>query len=308
MVKYHYALNPSGQIVSIHDVKENGGVYSCPSCRSRLVAKIGQHREHHFSHKGSFHCSLETYLHLLAKRLFEQAYAIKEPIYLNWTTSDLCSHKDAYNNCTRYRDHSIDLMARYPYLEVEKRDGAFTPDILLSDGKGDKVYIEFANTHYSSDDKKQSGIKIVEIGIQKESDIEEILKYRSINVGNNVELFNFKPGSFDCYGDCISPRDTIHIEIPVSTSPRLAFSKLKGPLFKQGSYGYHYVKGFEFLVQKASHQYSAYRKNMLFMDAVQSGQVKYEVYIGKNLIGIASTKEHAIKITEVFVSESDALF
>ncbi len=307
-MKYHYALNPSGEIVSIHDVKENGGIYNCPSCRSRLIAKIGQHREHHFAHKGSFHCSLETYLHLLAKRLFEQAYAIKEPIYLNWTASDRCTHKDANNNCTRYRNHSIDLMARYPYLEVEKRDGAFIPDILLSDGKGDKVYIEFANTHYSSDDKKKSGIKIVEIGIRKESDIEKITKSRIINACDNVELFGFNTGSFNCAGHCISPRSTLHIEISVSSSPRPAFNNLKSPLLKKGDYGYHYVNGFEFLMLKSSHPYSAYIKDTLFMDTVLLGQVKYEVYIGKSLIGITSTKEGAIKIAEVFASESDALF
>jgi len=38
------------------------------------------------------------------------------------------------------------------------------------------------------------------------------------------------------------------------------------------------------------------------------GQVKYEVYIGKHLIGIASTKEDVISITETFASESESLF
>ena len=303
-MKYHYALGSSGQFISIHDVKENSGLFSCPSCGSRLIAKRGSIREHHFAHKGSFHCSLETYLHLLAKRLFEQAYAIKKPFYLNWTTSDQCTYKDAYKDCKKCKKHSIDLIANYPYLEVEKRDGSYIPDILLSDGKGDKIYIEFAHTHYSSNDKKKSGIKIVEIGIRKESDIEDITESRTIEAGNNIGLFNFKAGAFNCAGNCISPRIVIEQE-PI---PRPAYSKLKSPLFTNGSYGYHYVDGFEFLVLKSSHQYSAYVKGTLFMDTVHLGQVKYEVYIGKNLIGIASTKKHAIKITEAFASESDALF
>jgi len=229
-MKYHYALNRSGQIVSIYDVKENGGIYSCPSCGSRLIAKIGQHREHHFSHMGSLHCSQETYLHLLAKRLFEQALNVKEPFYLNWRTSYHCIYKDAHSDCIRYKDHSIDILAKYSNVEVEKRDGAFIPDILLSDEQGDKVYIEFANTHYSSEDKKQSGIKIIEISISKESDIEEMCKNRSITAGDNVELFNFKMGSFNCDGDCISPKISFDIELFVKSCPRPTYSKLKSPL------------------------------------------------------------------------------
>ena len=287
---------------------ENGGLYRCPSCSNRLIAHLGSVREHHFKHHGDFHCSTETYLHLLAKRLFKQSYDTKAPFLVHWQSVDTCTHKDAHDGCFKTKRHTFDLLAEYPILEVEKRDNGFVPDILLSNEAGDKIYIEFANTHYSSNDKIRSGAKIIEISLSKELDIEDIVNLRTIDSSRiNIELYNFAVGFFDWGGQCICPM-RIEINAPIKRSKRTSVVKKNSPLFAKGDYGYHYVGELEFLVLKSSNLYSAYIKGNLFMDAVQFGNVKYEIYMGKHLIGIASTKEQAVKIAEAFASESDNLF
>ena len=59
---------------------------------------------------------------------------------------------------------------------MEKRDGAFVPDLLLfcKNDPERKLYVEIAVTHFLSEPKQASGERIIEIPVESEEDVERI--------------------------------------------------------------------------------------------------------------------------------------
>ena len=216
IIKYRYALNQLGQTIAIDNVKNRAGHYTCINCKKRMGPRLGQINIHHFYHINSQedasgtvrNCAPETYLHLIAKQLFLDAYCDNKPFVLKWESERRCINKEAYKECVDTKHNTLNLIEKYPYIEVEKRDGEFTPDILLSNAQDEKLYIEFAHTHYASQKKMLSGEQIIEIGIKTEKDIEMITRSRTINAEQeNVKLYGFKGECFDCMGACVYPLD-----------------------------------------------------------------------------------------------------
>ena len=72
--------------VLVHVSSVNSGLKCncyCPNCNSKLVARKGNIKVHHFAHYNNSNCfsGLETALHLVAKEIFRTAKNIKLPPY-----------------------------------------------------------------------------------------------------------------------------------------------------------------------------------------------------------------------------------
>jgi len=78
---------------------------------------------------------------------------------------------------------------------MEQRDGEFIPDLILynaTDAK-QKIYIEIAVTHSSTEEKRQSGSRIIEINVQSEADIDNIRKMKLTEADAEFIHFTKKP-------------------------------------------------------------------------------------------------------------------
>jgi hypothetical protein len=86
---------------------------------------------------------------------------------------------------------SHNLVEYFDIIKEETRDGQFIPDLLLANSKGEKVYIEIAVTHYSSERKIDSGTRIIEIALEQEEDLELIRKCHLRADDEKAKLINF---------------------------------------------------------------------------------------------------------------------
>lgn len=58
-VEYRWALDSNNRPVPI-TAAERGGEYSCPLCRNPMIARLGTHLQHHFSHQSANLCDSEA--------------------------------------------------------------------------------------------------------------------------------------------------------------------------------------------------------------------------------------------------------
>ncbi len=157
MILYQFAYDWRGKIVDIGETIRHQS-YTCIGCGARLIPKKGLKNAHHFSHLSmqsmpnqKFNCSPEHYIHKVAKELFFSSFKEKKPFLLTREIEYTCINKIAIMGCSKVKTEVMDLQANYQSIEVEKKDGDFIPDILLSNSSGEKLYIEFAYTHRSID-------------------------------------------------------------------------------------------------------------------------------------------------------------
>ena len=52
-VKFGYALNEQGILVSIDDPKVVKGKYICPECQGEMIPQKGKYNANHFAHKSA---------------------------------------------------------------------------------------------------------------------------------------------------------------------------------------------------------------------------------------------------------------
>lgn len=186
MVKYRYALDSNGEIVSAESLVGTTSrcTYTCVSCERELIARVnGTIQRPHFGHKSVIECNGETYLHRLAKKAFVETFQKCQregvPFTIRFDAPRVCNRFKSLTKrvCDVGNDrHEYDLTQYYTDLRVEKRDGEFIPDVSLhsTDRPDDIVYIEIAVTHFLSEEKTRSGKRIIEIPVSDEDDIDRI--------------------------------------------------------------------------------------------------------------------------------------
>lgn len=224
MIRYRYAINEHGNVLSIDNIteKNKNKIFTCGGCGERLSPralksnKVIPHFYHPYDESFSQReCSGETYLHWISKELLAESFQQSGPFVLEWKSTSSCIHEDAdWTMCYKEHEHFMNLTKEYPIVTVEKKDGDFIPDILLSNKNGGKIYVEICNSSTCSIEKRNSGNKIIEIKVKNEEDIEKIVRSRTIDGGyahidysyTNIELINFAldeaEGYFDCKGKC----------------------------------------------------------------------------------------------------------
>jgi hypothetical protein len=203
-IKYKYARNSENRIVYIEDLERTDDikqeVFTCISCGNLLIPKLGKIRQKHFAHKYVQNCSEETYLHRLAKLVFAQEYQScldrKEPFYIELEIGRRCNAYEKYFGkvcCLESIYKTFDLTKRYVKLDVEKKDGDFVPDILISNKLGTKkIFIEIAVTHQITQKKVQSKLEIIEIRIKNEEDILSLRQRIIRQEDPKIKLVNFE--------------------------------------------------------------------------------------------------------------------
>lgn len=217
---YNYAYDENGHLVNISSVTSEdrrNHLYKCISCGKELVPKLGAVRAHHFAHKVHTDCNGETYLHLLAKQVLWKRFMSAEPFEVRLDAFFHCSER---NKCPFHSDSCIadsivlsNLKDFYNECDIEKsvysqvwengdkrcsvQEGSsherYIADLLLWNSANqdrEPVAIEICVKHACEEKKINSGLKIIEIKIKDESDI-EALKTGALD-GDNVTFHNFK--------------------------------------------------------------------------------------------------------------------
>lgn len=183
-----YTKAVDGELIDVNSVDPSDryarGPYRCLSCNHLMVPALGRARKHHFKHKAGRpqNCADETYLHQLGKLTLFNALsdAIKnnKPFPLKRRQTIICDHHEAKFGAicrNQTRCFSDDLASRFDIVEIEKGADGFIADLLLTSSEtGDKLLIEIAVTHQSTEEKTSSGLSVVEIEINCENDIDAL--------------------------------------------------------------------------------------------------------------------------------------
>lgn len=195
-IKYRYALDGE----NIVDIKAQEQPprkdYTCLSCGHILRPTYCKVRQNHFRHQVESVCSKETYLHNLAKRSFFQTYSDclinNIPFFVERLIPKQCNACKDFGPCyVGYELKQADLTQMWkeqPFLEAY--DGTFKPDILLKSSIG-SLWFEIAVTHYVTENKGNAGIRIIEIKIDAEQDIDMIIACHISESDSRVTISNF---------------------------------------------------------------------------------------------------------------------
>ena len=155
------------KIVSVNDVEQglDCGCF-CPHCNSRLVAKKGSIRQHHFAHYESDDCQHgpETALHLLAKQVIKEHEKVLMPShYEHYELKDSLGIN--HQNST-YVKLTITNLSQ---VEIEKPLEGYQPDVVAITEDGEPLDIEILVTHAVNEEKlalqTQTNRKMIEIDL-----------------------------------------------------------------------------------------------------------------------------------------------
>lgn len=184
-IKYKYAIDPGGKIISIDEVPKEIHLreeYICISCGLKLIAKKGEERKPHFAHypileEVSYiekHCNYESYIHKLAKsKLFEliKTYGLVITVQRKL----ICSKNQ---NCRSFVEETINIKDLYKEFDLKKetRISDFIPDIAVIPRKNNlpELFIEIKYSHGISSKKSVSGYPIIEFSVSTEDELEKI--------------------------------------------------------------------------------------------------------------------------------------
>ena len=230
---YSYANNSNGELINVATAQRNED-YFCPICGESMTPHMGKVRRWHFVHKNTGNCSYESYLHKLAKLKIKQAFLSSEHFMLSYKAKAICSFDCPFISspkCEGEKPVEFDLRKFYDTCEIEATYHQYRADLLLTSSTNPKlppVLIEIMVTHKCTEDKISDGVRIIEIPIQSEEQIDDIVincklvatRSNQFNYGSSNErkitLYNFNKvesfdpvGSFDEYEDCFSRKNTI---------------------------------------------------------------------------------------------------
>lgn len=203
-LKYLYALDVNEKTISISEALKDGK-YHCPYCHQRMIIREGLKKRKHYAHyRNTQNCSYETYLHSLAKKLIENwfnSFAIlKMGLKVNRPCIfyNKCKWKDirSNNECIKKDFMIFNLKSFYNIIEVEKKYNGFIPDLLLTNKdkpNQDPIFIEIYVTHPCSEEKKNSNIRIIEIKLNNEEELEDLIIDNLLKESENIKLYNFNP-------------------------------------------------------------------------------------------------------------------
>ena len=188
MVQYRFARTNDDSIADAQGLAGQdvtGSEFHCLGCDKVLIPKVnGALREPHFAHHPGTICSPETYLHRLGKQVFAEVYgeclATGKSFEIELRYSLICRRFEslAGSPCftNRYHAKTHDLTAHFNQIRLEKRDGEFVPDLLLTSDTNPqrRIYVEIAVTHFMSERKEKSGERVIEIPLETEESLDRI--------------------------------------------------------------------------------------------------------------------------------------
>lgn len=185
-IKYHYALDECGNLTDINTLSEedrHAHNYKCLGCEAEMLPRMGQVRTWHFAHRGDEACSSETYLHNLAKRLVKEKFDSADAFEIEYHRTTICSNLETCKfaveyDCKETKTEKYDLKEYYDTCKEEQPVNGFVADLLLTSSQKperDPILIEIQVSHKSTEEKINSGLKIIELKIKTEEDILALL-------------------------------------------------------------------------------------------------------------------------------------
>ena len=186
-IKYQYAYDETGKLVSINDYTKDSSklhTFRCVGCGNALLPRaIGsKSRRAHFYHKEIIECSGETYIHKLAKRLIKEKFDNASEFFMEYRVEKDCSNRSCRLrniNCHKdYERNLIDLKRYYDTCTEEAHVNGFFADLLLSNSRRlciQPLLIDICVTHACDQTKLDSGLKIIEISINKEQEVIDLI-------------------------------------------------------------------------------------------------------------------------------------
>ena len=190
-IKYRYATY-QGKLVCIEDVDFHDE-FKCVACGQIMIARLGKTRMHHFAHKKETNCEPESYLHKLASLVLKQKFESGK-FEIELYQEKLCDKSGACpfeENCNEKILQRFDLKEIYTTCEERKKADKFISDLLISGNEHKPILIEVFVTHKCTFEKENSNLRIVEIPVQSESDI-EYLKNNPLSENKGIRFYNFK--------------------------------------------------------------------------------------------------------------------
>lgn len=179
---YSYALDSAGSMIHISQA-ERDKQYFCPQCGGLMTPHMGAIRRWHFTHKANTeNCNYETYLHRIAKTRIREVFLSASKFVISYDVSITCNKADCFrdrkNICSGTIKQFFDLKQYYDECTEEYEYNGFRADLLLSSTRNpdrEPILIEIYVSHKSSDEKINTGVRIIEIKITSEEDIEDII-------------------------------------------------------------------------------------------------------------------------------------
>lgn len=215
-IKYRLARGSDGSTVHISAVtEENRGDFAsltCIGCGRQLIPSLGRIKSHHFRHKAVAEdpCSVESYLHIAAKetvaRAFNEAIADGRPYVMEVDHMVVCRNAEALIGAVCYhsfRRTEHDLTQFYEHAEIERGVGRFVADVLLRSRGEDRakdLLVEICVAHPCDEAKVASGLRIVEIPVRSDDDIEELRQGIRLGAKKAIQ-YNLNPPDIEL-GEC----------------------------------------------------------------------------------------------------------
>lgn len=210
MAEFTIALDEHSNRVNISAVDEHKK-YKCINCGEPMMAVLGKEREHHFRHQViSQTCKHDYWLH-------------KEILNI------LCERLDSNEAfIIELQDRSIDLQNIITYGKEKKFNG-FVPDILLT-WTNDIIFLEICVSSPCSEEKINSGYKIIEICINDDQVINELNSGNITTEGEFYQLkfYNFPENKPDIQEESDKTNSLIDIPVPKDTWQELTQSYILG--------------------------------------------------------------------------------
>lgn len=167
-LKIPLGVNESGELISA-ETAQKGSKYSCPCCGVQLIHRSGEVRAKHFAHPAASNCSLESVLHITAKRL------IYEAIMENAESGKNISLENHCQSCGVV--FTTNLSAKtFSNSGIEVRVGDYVCDVVGYRGNSIGLAIEILNTH-EVDAKKAANLEGYWVELKAEDVINDSFKW-----------------------------------------------------------------------------------------------------------------------------------
>jgi predicted RNA-binding Zn-ribbon protein involved in translation (DUF1610 family) len=199
----HFALDINDNIIDIRKTADfESQNYYCPHCHNEMITRRGNIRQWHFAHKAD-KCSYDKYLHSIAEIMIMEWFNKKNSIMLGLENDLKCDKFDScvyfnFLHCKATEKQQYDLKKYYSKCIKEYGYGGFISDLYCENNTkpNSPIFIEIFVTHKCTQDKINSGIRIIELKIQSEEDIINIINSNILKEGDKVKLYNFKRKEF----------------------------------------------------------------------------------------------------------------
>ena len=228
-VQYPFARDEEGRLIDILtiDIEHRyDHSYSCPECGQEMRPRLGKKQAHCFYHFRCEACESESYVHRVGKELlYNRFYDPERPFLIEFNQDVRCeqwsicqARENQSTVCdTLLRPKRIDLKDWYDTAEIEKEFGVegfgtFRADVMLyskANSKRAPFFLEVCYKHPCSEEKKASGIKILELKVNDVRELSRILTVDCFKATDSLSVKSFPAVFYNLKETTISRQEVL---------------------------------------------------------------------------------------------------